>query len=159
MPRPPKCRWVGDFPQGIIFKPLGFPFCDLQTIEIQLDELEALRQAHLYNKSQEEGAEALGISRSTFGRILESAHQKMTRALTQPCAFSINGGPIIMNKRQFSCRDCGHSWEVPFGTSRPGECPSCHSHNFQRSDAGPRQLGRCGGGANPRLRGRGQGRR
>jgi predicted DNA-binding protein (UPF0251 family) len=156
MSRPPKCRWVGQLTQGIVFKPRGVPLRNLELVVLQLDELEALRQAHLEGKSQEEGAEILGISRSTFGRILENAHQKITTALVHHQALQIEGGPIIMEKRQFQCRDCGNTWEVAFGTGRPDQCPSCNSQNFNRTDAGPRQRGCCQGGSHPRGHGKGQ---
>lgn len=151
MPRPPKCRWVGEFPPGVVFKPLGYPMRLNGVGQLSLDELEALRQAHALERTQEEGAEAMGISRSTFGRILESAHRKVTDALLNCKTLTIDGGPVIMDKRQFHCRDCGHIWDEPFGTGRPGKCPACSSINLQRSDAGPRRLGLC--------RGAGRGRR
>lgn len=59
-----------------------------------------------------------------------------------------------MDKRQFECRDCGHTWEEPFGTGRPGNCPSCNSANIYRTDSGPRRYGKCGQGP---MRGQGQG--
>jgi len=137
MPRPLKCRWVGKLPSGITFKPLGYPIRIHGFIELQLDELEALRQAHLMGKTQEEGADNMGISRSTFGRILESAHRKLTEALVHYRTIFIDGGQVIMDKRHFHCQDCGHDWEEPFGTGRPTHCPSCESSNIFRSDPGP----------------------
>ncbi|MFH1862310.1 MAG: hypothetical protein ABH878_05805 [bacterium] len=59
-----------------------------------------------------------------------------------------------MKKRQFECKDCGHTWEEPFGTGRPGNCPACQSKNIYRTDSGPRSLGQCGKGPQG---GRGQG--
>jgi len=158
MPRPPKCRWVGKLPRGITFKPLGFPIRRCGFVDLQLDELEALRQAHLNGKTQEEGAEDLGISRSTFGRILENAHRKVADALVNHKTIIIDGGPITMDKRHFHCQDCGHNWEEPFGTGRPAHCPSCRSANFHRTDPGP-PFGRgpCGRGFRNRGRGRGRG--
>lgn len=156
MSRPCKCRWVGSIASGIIFKPCGVPLRNLEIVTLQLDELEALRQAHLERKSQEEGAEILGISRSTFGRILENAHQKVASALVNHYALHIKGGPIIMEKRQFQCQDCGNPWEEPFGTGRPAQCPSCSSQIFSRTDAGPRQRGACKRGPHPQGRGQGK---
>ena len=37
-----------------------------------------------------------------------------------------------MEKREFKCANCGHVWEVPFGTPRPDECPECNSVNLHR---------------------------
>ncbi len=137
----------------------------IESLILQLDELEALRQAHLFKRTQEEGAAEMGISRSTFGRLLESASNKVTDALINHKAIIINGGPIIMAKRTFICANCEHQWEEPFGTGRPTQCPKCMSVNIYRADAGPR--GVCGnpnrpggarmGGFGPG-RGRGRGR-
>ncbi len=33
----------------------------------------------------------------------------------------------MIEMRTFECDDCGHVWEMPFGTGRPAECPSCQS--------------------------------
>ena len=46
-----------------------------------------------------------------------------------------------MEKRKFQCSDCEHIWEVPFGTSRPNECPKCKSSNIHRLDKGVRHRG------------------
>ena len=158
MPRPPKCRWVGKLPNGITVKPLGFPTHRCGFVELQLDELEALRQAHLNGKTQEEGAQDLGVSRSTFGRILEAAHRKVSDALVNHKTIVIEGGPITMDKRHFHCQDCGHDWELPFGTGRPGKCPECSSRNIHRADPGPPYgRGPCGRGSRNRRRGSGWG--
>ncbi len=34
--------------------------------------------------------------------------------------------------RKFHCSDCGHAWEIPYGTGRPEGCPACKSMNFHR---------------------------
>lgn len=39
-----------------------------------------------------------------------------------------------MNKRKFQCSSCENIWEVPYGTSRPAECPKCKSTNIHRAD-------------------------
>jgi len=152
MPRPFKCRWVDNHPQGTIFKPAGIPLRQLESLELQLDELEALRQAHILGRTQEEGAAEMGISRSTFARIIENASRKISDALVNEKALIIQGGPIIMAKRTFICAACQHQWEEPFGTGKPMQCPSCKSVNIFRADAGPR--GVCG---NPRGGGRNRG--
>jgi len=45
-------------------------------IVLKPDEVEALRLADLEDLYQEEAAASMGISRQTFGRILERAHKK-----------------------------------------------------------------------------------
>jgi predicted DNA-binding protein (UPF0251 family) len=154
MPRPLKCRWIGKLPNGITFMPLGFPSRRNGFVELQLDELEALRQAHLNGKTQEEGADDMGVSRSTFGRILESVHKKLADALVNRKTIIIEGGPVTMDIRHFQCRDCGHDWEEPFGTGRPNKCPECSSNNIHRTDPGPPYgRGPCGKGYRNRNKG------
>jgi len=76
----------------------------------------------------------MDISRQTFGRILESARRKVAEALVEGRALRIEGGNFEMREmRTFVCRDCRHSWQVPYGTGRPGSCPECKSTNIQRS--------------------------
>lgn len=140
MSRPFKQRRVAECPTGKVFKPAGVPFSALAKITLQIDELEALRQSFLLHRHQEQGAVEMGISRSTFARILESALIKVTDALTGGKALVIEGGPVIMARRTFVCHSCQHVWEEPFGSGRPEHCPNCRSAEFHRSDAGPRGM-------------------
>jgi uncharacterized protein len=136
MPRPVKCRRVGFEPGVTYYKPRGVPLHDLLEVALGVDELEALRLADTLGLSQEEGAAQMGVSRATFGRILERAHRKVAEALVKGKALKIEGGDYEMNEmRNFACSDCRRQWQVPFGTGRPGECPACHGRNFQRSMA------------------------
>ena len=141
MARPFKNRKVCCCREGTFFKPRGVPLRCCEIVNVQTDEMEALYQADILGKTQEQGAEAMGISRSTFGRILESAHRKTAEALYHQKAIKIIEGPIIMKTRVFQCKICGHQWEEPFGTGRPDKCPQCNSDNFGRTDSGPRNVG------------------
>lgn len=152
MPRPIKCRRVGFAPGVTYYKPRGIPLRELDEVELGVDELEALRLADTLGLSQEEGAERMGVSRPTFGRILESAHRKVAEALVQGKAVRIQGGVFEMDTRIFVCSACGHEWQVPFGTGRPRVCPRCDSPNLHRSEGG-RGFG--GGGHGRCRRGRG----
>jgi predicted DNA-binding protein (UPF0251 family) len=90
MPPPHKHRKVGCQPRARVFKPQGVPTKQLEAIGLGLDELEAMRLAHLEGLSQQQIGEAMGISRATAGRILEQAHQRVTRALVNGCALEIS---------------------------------------------------------------------
>jgi predicted RNA-binding Zn-ribbon protein involved in translation (DUF1610 family) len=64
-------------------------------------------------------------------------------------------------QRKFRCSDCGHRWEVQYGTGESGaqmRCPKCGSHDIHRAEApgrgrGPSAAGRGRGGPGrgPRL--------
>ena len=92
MPRPRKWRWINWLPQHWLYVPFGVPILGLPRVVLWMEELEAIRLAHLEGLTQEQGAEKMGISRATFGRILESAHKKITEALTTGKAIQIEGG-------------------------------------------------------------------
>ncbi len=89
MPRPKKMRCVGHWPDVTFFKPQGVPLRFLEKVFLELDELEALRLADFEGLSQEQAAERMGISRPTFGRIVEAARRKSTDALIHGKAILI----------------------------------------------------------------------
>ena len=64
----------------------------LEAVVLQVEEMEALRLAHGDQLYQEAAARQMGISRQTFGRLLDAAHQKVTRALSEGLALRIEGG-------------------------------------------------------------------
>jgi predicted DNA-binding protein (UPF0251 family) len=122
----------------------------LEEIILTVDEFEAIRLADLEGLYQEQAAEKMNISRPTFGRIIESAHKKVAEALVRGRALKIEGGEFEMaGMKKFKCYDCQHIWELPYGTGRPENCPSCKSGDIHRAEED---------GANARGFGRGQGR-
>jgi len=135
MARPRNCRRVGSIPEINYFKPRGIPLTMLEEVVLTVDECEAIRLADLESLYQEQAAEKMKVSRQTFGRIIESAHRKVAEALVKGKALKIEGGEFEMAAmRKFKCYDCQHSWELPYGTGRPENCPSCKSGNIHRAE-------------------------
>jgi predicted DNA-binding protein (UPF0251 family) len=133
MPRPCKCRLVAAQPPVSAFKPAGVPGRELESIELGLDELEALRLADLEGLYHDAAAERMGVSRPTFGRVLECARHKVACALFQSKMLLFTGGPVVMRgMRNFECGDCGTRFSEPCGTGRPEECPKCKGTSFCR---------------------------
>jgi len=149
MPRPRKCRWVNWEPGASYFKPQGIPLRDLGEVNLTVDELEAVRLAHLEGLYQQQAAEQMNISRQTFGRILESAHRKIAQALVNGDALRIEGGSYALPEAIFYCRECEYNWEVPPDFPRPPDCPQCGSEYVNSmlerwGGRGRRRRGRCG---------------
>ena len=71
------------------YKPRGIHMHQLETFQIEPDEMEALRLAHVEKLYQEQAAEKMEISRQTFGRILTSAQEKISTALVYGKAIKI----------------------------------------------------------------------
>ena len=135
MPRPPLRRRIAQRPEATYFKPRGIPLAELDEVMLAVDELEALRLADKEGMYQDQAAEQMKISRPTFGRIVEAARRKVAEALVDGKALRIEGGNFLMAEmRTFRCNECSHTWQVPFGTGRPAQCPACHSRNFCRAD-------------------------
>ena len=107
---------------------------DLIEVRLTVDERESIRLADLLGMSHEEAGKRMGVSRATFGRIVQRARKAVADALISGKAIKIEGGKysITSEKRIFICRNCNNRWEELFGTGRPQNCPSCNDENFYR---------------------------
>ena len=75
-----------------MYKPAGVPLHTLRCIHLLHEELEALRLADLQGMTQVEAAQRMGVSRSTFQRIVTRARRQVSMALAQGHALQIEGG-------------------------------------------------------------------
>lgn len=87
MPRPRKQRHCACRMPGQAFKPSGIPLSQLPQIDMQEDELEAMRLCDLEDLTQEEAGKRMHISRGTVQRLLTSARKKTAQALSQGAAI------------------------------------------------------------------------
>jgi len=92
MTRPVKCRRIACMPGVTYFKPAGIPLRILDEVSISVEELEAMRLKDIEKLDQEQCAEKMDISRTTYQRVLSSARRKITEALTKGKAIKIEGG-------------------------------------------------------------------
>jgi predicted DNA-binding protein (UPF0251 family) len=77
----------------VCFKPCGVRASFLEKMLIDEDEMEALRLSDYEGYYQEECAEKMGVSRTTFSRLVNSAHKKIADAL-------LHGKTIVMTQNQ-----------------------------------------------------------
>jgi predicted DNA-binding protein (UPF0251 family) len=75
---------------GVCFKPCGIKRNELEKVILLEDEMEALRLADYEGLYQQECADKMGISRTTFSRLIESARKKIADALINTKALRIN---------------------------------------------------------------------
>jgi predicted DNA-binding protein (UPF0251 family) len=92
MPRPRKRRVLASNPRPAIYKPAGVPLNRLTCVSLRHEELEALRLADLERLPQVEAAAQMGVSRSTFQRMLARARGQVALALAGRHALRIEGG-------------------------------------------------------------------
>jgi predicted DNA-binding protein (UPF0251 family) len=114
----PRCqRFVATVPMAALFRPAGTRGGG--EVAMTLDELEALRLADLDGLYQLQAARRMGVSRATFGRIVEAARRKVAQALVEGRGLRIEGGPVIAVAPRGNCAVC----EVASGAR--GTCASC----------------------------------
>ena len=75
----------------VCFKPCGVKARFLEKTVLDEDEMEALRLSDYEGHYQEECAKRMGISRTTFSRLVNSAHKKIADAL-------LHGKAIVMTQ-------------------------------------------------------------
>ena len=73
----------------VCFKPCGVEESSLKKMILDIDEMEAIRLSDFEGLYQQECADRMGISRTTFSRLIESAHKKISDALLHSKAISI----------------------------------------------------------------------
>jgi len=123
-------RRVSCFPKATYYKPREVPSCELETINLSIENLEALRLCDLLNIEQNEAAEMMGVSRKTFWNDLQKAREKVVDALVNGKAIEISGGVYINSSEcqiDFICKGCEHEWESQCCEERPTICPKCGS--------------------------------
>ncbi len=141
MVRPHKERRVEKLPPLTHYKPVGIPLHNLEEIILTIEEMEAIRLADIEQLDQAAAADSMEISRPTFHRIVNRAHQKIASALWQGQALRVDGGKFRVahqcqtSLRHCLCRTCGHKWSVPHGTGQRCHdlpCPSCQEFTVSR---------------------------
>ncbi len=129
MPRPKNNRIVHEPPIFTEFKPAGVPATGLKQVLLSLDEFEAMRLADFIGMSHEEAADEMGISRSTFSRLIEKSRKKIAEFIFQGRLLTIDGGNIHFRKNIIQCSECGYMFKINIDSPMT-ECPECHSKNL-----------------------------
>ena len=136
MVRPKKNRKVAFNPDVSYFKPRGIPLRSLEEVRLTVDELEAIRLSDGEGLSQEEAGRRMGVSRATFGRIIQNARQLVADALVKGKAIRIEGGKYLLSKDclQLVCAICDHKWDKTSNIENDKGCPKCNRRHKHISD-------------------------
>lgn len=120
MARPKKQRIVSGSPEISYFKPRGIPMRSLSEVILTVDECEAIRLADLEGLNHIDACQHMGVSRATFGRILQKARRTIGEALIRGKAIRVDGGNYTVKEpvRPLCC-SCS-----PAGEVLPQENPS-----------------------------------
>lgn len=89
--RPKKPRRVENKPRILVFSPRGRRGRP-DEVELKYEELEALRLTDFSGLKQKEASKHMGISRQSFGRVLQRARRQVTDALVNGKIIRVTGG-------------------------------------------------------------------
>ena len=95
MPRKQRCRWIEGYPDHWEFSPEEIS--NQEPVFMTLDEFETIRLLDREGLTQEQGAEKMGIARTTVTAIYESARCKVADALVDGKQLLIRGGNYQLN--------------------------------------------------------------
>ena len=165
--RPHKFRRLSQFePRSVLFQPDGLDSGDFSKIFLTAEELEALRLRYYgdengIRKNQTESATEMGISQTTYSRIVNKAFEKITKALIEGNAIALqpNGGPRARRGRKggkmmptpgwktsvgpqnvifngHGCLNCGFEWQnaekEESASKGKVNCPECQTGKTYR---------------------------
>ena len=126
MVRPKRFRRIFMEPQISCFGPDSEENTELDNpIQIKLDEFEAVRLRDYKNITQHKAAGIMDVSQPTFHRILNSAHEKIAKAIIEGKNIKIEGGDYVIDKKRYKCKTCGFEWHSP--GKEYEKCPDCES--------------------------------
>jgi len=112
-------------------KPSGVPARDLEKILLTIDEYEAIRLADDEGLDHQSAADALGVSRPTFSRLIEQARHKVAQAIVGVKELVIEGGHFNFQTHLMRCGDCGEFIRIDIPENHPDNCSYCHSQNLE----------------------------
>ncbi len=81
---------MGFCPKVKSFKPEGISFAACGGVELTAEEAEAMRLKNVKGLDQTAAAKKMGVSQSTFQRVLSSAYKKVSSALMEGKAIRIS---------------------------------------------------------------------
>ena len=102
MPRPRKRRLCQIYQGDRVYKPRSIPMSALQTIRLELSELEAMRLCDVDGANQHEAGQQMGVSRGTVQRLLKRGRAKVVRALVESKALLVEKGEVDEDVRASS---------------------------------------------------------
>lgn len=128
MPRPKKLRKISVIPKYNLYKPSGVRVSNLNTINLKVEELEAMKLRDIEKLSQKGCAKKMGVSRQTFQLIIKKAHEKVTKAIINGDAISIEGGDYVRKFCIYHCNACEEEFRLDLEDDL--ECPNCESNDL-----------------------------
>ena len=131
MPRPKRIRKMTNPPHFKGFRPIGLPEENVLVV-LNYEEYEAIRLSDFEFLGQVEASGVMGISRSTYARIYESARRKVAQAFVLGKAIVFEGGKVYFDSEWFRCRSCTCCFNHPAKENEIMNCALCGSPEIEQ---------------------------
>ena len=125
MPRKQKQRKVFLPPRFEGYKAIGPAHSE--SIELNLDEIEAIKLLDYENSNQNDVALLMNISRPTLTRIYDRARKKIATAIAEGKNIRFKGGNIYYEDNWYLCTQCDISFN---SIDKNTSCPICKQDKF-----------------------------
>ncbi len=110
MERSKKGRTITNSLKAGYFKPGGISMLDLEEVSLSIEERESLRLADVLGMPYDKAGLEMGISRSSFGRIIQRARKVLADALVNGKAIHIEGCNFkIVGSRKWNAKNANTS--------------------------------------------------
>ena len=129
MPRARKEKIVQEPPKIQGMKPIGVPGMLLEQIILSINEYEAIRLCDYENLDHKTSAEKMNISRPTFTRLIDKAHQKIAESIVGVKDLIFEGGNYSFTNHLIRCLECGIVSTIEQTEIEYYNCPECESLN------------------------------
>jgi predicted DNA-binding protein (UPF0251 family) len=113
------------------YRPIGLPEED-HPVVLNYEEYEAIRLSDFELHNQVEAALFMGISRSTYTRIYESARRKVAEAFVKGLPIVFEGGKVYFDSEWYSCNRCGCWFNHPAKEEKVSFCALCGSADVEQ---------------------------
>jgi predicted DNA-binding protein (UPF0251 family) len=112
------------------YMPIGKP--DVHPVVLNYEEYEAVRLSDFELYNQVTASQVMGISRSTFTRIYESARRKVAEAFVKGRPIVFEGGKVYFDSEWYACNSCGCWFNHPAKEEPVSRCALCGSADVEQ---------------------------
>lgn len=125
MPRKQIQRKVFSPPRIEGYKTIGLE--NSESIDLNLDEIEAIKLLDYENLTQHDVALLMNVSRPTLTRIYDRARKKIATSIVEGKNINFKGGNIYFENNWYVCTHCDISFN---SIDKNTSCPFCKKDYF-----------------------------
>lgn len=131
MPRPKLKRKMLNPPEFKGYRTIG-KTGEEHAVVLDLEEYESIRLSDHLLLGQVKAAIEMGVSRSTFARIYESARRKIALAFVEGRPIVFEGGKVYFDSSWYECKSCNCLFNHSDKHNPATKCSLCGSKKIKK---------------------------